>query len=164
MSDIGKLICSTKADKTLMLLGSHSRSEPITYYSSLAPAQKIVIVPSFTLDSGLTIHKVPIAYSTWGTLNVSRNNVLVICHALTGSSDAMDWWRPLIGPGKALDPSRYWMFCANVLGSPYGSASPLSTSPETGEYYGPHFPESTVRDDVRYVSVPNNMILSESSS
>lgn len=73
----------------------------------------------------------------------------MLCHALTGSSDAVDWWRPLIGSGKALDYSRYFIFCANVLGSPYGSASPLSINPETAQAYGPSFPDTTIRDDVR---------------
>lgn len=89
------------------------------------------------------------AYSTWGTLNKSSDNVVIVCHALTGSSDASDWWRPLLGRGKALDSSRYFIFCANVLGSPYGSASPLSVNPATGMRFGPTFPDTTVRDDVR---------------
>jgi homoserine O-acetyltransferase len=119
------------------------------YYSSLVPDQKTSIIPSFTLESGITLINVPIAYSTWGSLNETFDNVLIVCHALTGSSDALDWWRPLIGPGKALDYTNYFIFCANVLGSPYGSASPLSINPHTGRPYGPTFPETTIRDDVR---------------
>lgn len=61
-------------------------------------------------------------------------------------------WGPLMGRGKAFDPSRYFIFCANVLGSPYGTASPITTNPETGELYGPEFPGTTIRDDVRYVT------------
>ena len=117
-------------------------------YSKFVQNQRIASIPSFTLESGETIRSVPVAYSTWGTLSENRDNVLVLCHALTGSSDAVDWWRPLVGPGKALDYSRYFIFCANVLGSPYGSASPVSTNPETGKRYGPDFPETTARDDV----------------
>lgn len=106
-------------------------------------------VPDFTLDSGATLEQAPVAYSTWGALNKTRDNVLVVCHALTGSSDASDWWQPLMGPGKALDYTRYFIFCANVLGSPYGSASPLSVNPGTEKHYGPLFPETSIRDDVR---------------
>jgi homoserine O-acetyltransferase len=95
---------------------------------------------------------VPVAYSTWGSLNETRDNILVVCHALTGSSDASDWWRPLMGAGKALDYTRYFIFCANVLGSPYGSASSLSVNPGTGRQYGPTFPDTTIRDDIRYVA------------
>lgn len=124
-------------------------NNPNNYYASLVLNQKIVTIPTFTLESGITLKQVPVAYSTWGTLNETCNNVLVVCHALTGSSDALDWWRPLMGSGKALDYTRYFVFCANVLGSPYGSASPLSMNPHTGRPFGPTFPETTIRDDVQ---------------
>ncbi|KAI0768117.1 homoserine O-acetyltransferase [Trametes elegans] len=111
--------------------------------------QNIFHVPSFTLESGRTLRDVPVAYKTWGKLNDARDNVMIICHAFTGSSDVEDWWGPLMGRGKAFDPSRYLVFCANVLGSPYGSASPVTINPETGKPYGPEFPLTTIRDDVR---------------
>jgi len=76
---------------------------------------------------------------------------MVICHALTGSADVEDWWGPLIGPGRAFDTKRYFIVCCNSLGSPYGSASPCTINPETGDRYGPEFPLTTVRDDVAYV-------------
>jgi homoserine O-acetyltransferase len=88
-------------------------------YSEIVQNQRIALIPSFKLESGATLQSVPVAYSTWGTLNENRDNVLVLCHALTGSSDALDWWRPLMGVGRALDFSRYFIFCGNVLGSPY---------------------------------------------
>jgi hypothetical protein len=56
-----------------------------------------------------------------------------------------------MGYGKAFDPSRFFIFCANVLGSPYGSASPVTVDPNTGRPYGPTFPRTTIRDDVRCV-------------
>lgn len=65
--------------------------------------------------------------------------------------DAFDWWGLLIGPGRALDSTRYFIFRANVVGSLYGTASPISTNPSTGNPYGPTFPQSTVKDDVQYV-------------
>ncbi|KAF2034215.1 homoserine O-acetyltransferase [Setomelanomma holmii] len=119
------------------------------YYSGLVHNQKIASIPSFTLESGVVLIDVSVAYSTWGALNAAQDNVLVVCHALTGNGDALDWWRPLMGPGKALDYTRYFIICANVLGSPYGSASPLSIDPCTGRTYGPTFPDTTIRDDVR---------------
>jgi homoserine O-acetyltransferase/O-succinyltransferase len=61
-------------------------------------------------------------------------------------------WGPLIGIGKAFDPSHYFIFCANVLGSPYGSASPVTLNPATNQPYGPEFPATTNRDDVRSVA------------
>lgn len=60
-------------------------------------------------------------------------------------------WGPLIGHGKAFDPHRFFIFCANVMGSPYGSASPVAINPETGKPYGPEFPQTSIRDDVRWV-------------
>ncbi|KAK2464883.1 hypothetical protein APHAL10511_002959 [Amanita phalloides] len=111
--------------------------------------QQFLIVPSFTLDYGITLHDVPVAYKTWGALNSARDNVMVICHAFTGSADVEDWWGPLMGRGKAFDPARFFIFCANVLGSPYGTASPVTVNPSTGKRYGPEFPPTTVRDDVR---------------
>lgn len=134
--------------------------------------QTIYIVPSFTLECGQTLHEVPVAYKTWGKLNESRDNVMIICHAFTGSADVEDWsvaiiftilsvtylhdrWGPLMGNGKAFDPTRYFIFCANVLGSPYGSASPITINPDTGKPYGPEFPPTTIRDDVR--SVPSHI-------
>ncbi|KAI9000520.1 homoserine O-acetyltransferase [Trametes punicea] len=111
--------------------------------------QNILHVPSFTLESGSVLKEVPIAYKTWGQLNERKDNVMIICHAFTGSSDVEDWWGPLMGRGKAFDPNRYLIFCANVLGSPYGSASPVTVNPDTGKAYGPEFPLTTIRDDVR---------------
>ncbi|KAK7058054.1 dynein heavy chain, cytoplasmic [Favolaschia claudopus] len=110
--------------------------------------QSILVVPSFTLESGVQLHQVPVAYKTWGTLNSKKDNVMIICHAFTGSADVEDWWGPLMGPGKAFDPQRFFIFCANVLGSPYGSASPVTKNPATGKIYGPEFPATTIRDDV----------------
>ena len=57
-------------------------------------------------------------------------------------------WGPLIGRGKAFDPNRFFIFCANVLGSPYGTASPITLNSNTGRLYGPEFPPTTIRDDV----------------
>lgn len=131
--------------------------------------QNVLIVPSFTLECGTTLRDVPVAYKTWGTLNQTRDNVMIICHAFTGSADVEDWcvpgfadsskltqaeiirWGPMMGRRKAFDPSRFFIICANVLGSPYGSASPVTINPNTGKLYGPEFPPTTIRDDVRYV-------------
>ncbi|KIP08559.1 hypothetical protein PHLGIDRAFT_104203 [Phlebiopsis gigantea 11061_1 CR5-6] len=119
--------------------------------SSLASLleQDIFTAPSFTLESGRTLRKVPVAYKTWGTLNKTKDNVMIICHAFTGSADVEDWWGPLMGRGKAFDPKRYFIVCLNTMGSPYGSASPITINPDTGRPYGPEFPLTTIRDDVR---------------
>ncbi|EOD45340.1 putative homoserine o-acetyltransferase protein [Neofusicoccum parvum UCRNP2] len=125
--------------------------QPENPFSKLIPDQQIAIVPSFTLESGVELFNVPVAYKTYGSLSPAADNAMVICHALTGSADVGDWWGPLLGgPGKAFDISRFFVVCINSLGSPYGSASPVTSKdgdPEKG-LYGPEFPLTTVRDDV----------------
>jgi homoserine O-acetyltransferase len=127
-------------------------SQPENQYASLVPSQSIAIVPSFTLESGVTLQNVPVAYKTFGKLSPIGDNCMVICHALTGSADVADWWGPLLGgSGKAFDKSRFFVVCFNCLGSPYGSASPVTSKngdPSQG-IYGPEFPLTTIRDDVK---------------
>lgn len=115
------------------------------------------MIPSYELESGVTLNNVPVAYKTYGTLSPERDNAMVICHALTGSADVGDWWGPLLGgPGeegkeaRAFDMSRFFVVCFNSLGSPYGSASPVTAKDgdPANEHYGPEFPLTTVRDDV----------------
>jgi homoserine O-acetyltransferase/O-succinyltransferase len=126
-------------------------SQPENPFSRFIPDQNIVVVPSFTLESGVVLKNVPVAYKTFGRLAPSRDNAMVICHALTGSADVGDWWGPLLGgPGKAFDISRFFVVCINSLGSPYGTASPVTNKdgdPDQG-HYGPEFPLTTIRDDV----------------
>ncbi|KAL4980173.1 homoserine O-acetyltransferase [Aspergillus desertorum] len=127
-------------------------SQPENPFSALIEDQTIVIIPSFTLESGVTLHNVPVAYTSRGKLSPDGDNALVICHALSGSADVADWWGPLLGgPGQAFDISRFFVVCLNSLGSPYGSASAVTYkdgNPEKG-LYGPEFPLTTVRDDVK---------------
>lgn len=136
-------------------------SQPENPYSGLITDQNYVLIPSFTLESGVTLHNVPVAYTTRGQLSPEADNALVICHALSGSADVADWWGPLLGgPGQAFDTSRFFVICLNSLGSPYGSASAVTYkdgNPEKG-LYGPEFPLTTVRDDVKY-AFPNRTIL-----
>ncbi|CAL9733138.1 hypothetical protein MOUN0_O14224 [Monosporozyma unispora] len=121
----------------------------INPFSKFVQGQRVVEIPELQLESGITINNFPIAYKTWGNLNEAGDNVLVICHALTGSSDVADWWGPLLGNDLAFDPSRFFIICLNSMGSPYGSFSPLCINEVTGERYGPEFPLCTVRDDVK---------------
>ncbi|KAJ2645249.1 homoserine O- acetyltransferase [Coemansia sp. RSA 1694] len=126
-----------------------SQQGSVTPFLKLVQDQKVMTFPSFVLESGDILHSVPVAYKTWGALNAQGSNCMVICHALTGSSDVADWWGPLLGSGRAFDTSRFFVVCCNVLGSPYGTASPLTTNPATGAPYGPEFPLTSIRDDVR---------------
>ncbi|EEH46565.2 homoserine O-acetyltransferase [Paracoccidioides brasiliensis Pb18] len=127
-------------------------SQPENPFSGLITDQTIAIIPSFTLESGVTLRNVPVAYTTRGKLSASRDNVLVICHALSGSADVSDWWGPLLGgPGQAFDVTRFFVVCLNSLGSPYGSASAVTSrdGDKNKGIYGPEFPLTTIRDDVR---------------
>lgn len=101
------------------------------------------------LERGGTLSEVQVAYRTWGRLDGRGGNAVLVCHALTGSADAGDWWGGLFGAGSALDPSRDFVVCSNLLGSCYGSTGPASLRPGGGGAYGPDFPEVTVRDMVR---------------
>ncbi|KAI1874807.1 uncharacterized protein JN550_002236 [Neoarthrinium moseri] len=128
-----------------------TRQQPENPYVNLIPDQEIAIIPSFTLESGVTLHNVPLAYTTRGKLSPNKDNAMVICHALTGSADVSDWWGPLLGgPGRAFDTSRFFVICMNSLGSPYGTASPVTAKEgdQSNERYGPEFPLTTIRDDV----------------
>lgn len=102
----------------------------------------------FPLESGGSLPSLEIAYHTYGELNHKKNNVVWICHALTASSDAADWWSGLVGEGKAFDTKKYFIVCANILGSCYGSSGPLSLNPESGKKYYSDFPQVTIRDMV----------------
>ncbi|KIW00686.1 homoserine O-acetyltransferase [Verruconis gallopava] len=126
-------------------------SQPENPFSALIPDQSIAVVPSFTLESGVELRNVPVAYKTYGRLSPAADNAMVICHALTGSADVGDWWGPLLGKdGKAFDISRFYVVCMNSLGSPYGSASPVTYADgdPNNPHYGPEFPLTTIRDDV----------------
>ncbi|PQE15056.1 homoserine O-acetyltransferase protein [Rutstroemia sp. NJR-2017a BVV2] len=130
-----------------------TRQQPENPFASLIPDQTIAIIPSFTLESGVTLRNVPLAYSTRGKLSPNGDNAMVICHALTGSADVSDWWGPLLGgPGRAFDISRFFVICMNSLGSPYGSGSPVTCKDgdPKQERYGPEFPLTTIRDDVNF--------------
>ncbi len=104
---------------------------------------------SFTVEAGVTLPGVTVAYRTWGELNAARDNAVVVCHALTGDQNADQWWGPAIGPGRGIDTDRWFVVCANVLGSCYGTTGPPSENPATGRRWGGDFPPVTVRDLVR---------------
>jgi homoserine O-acetyltransferase/O-succinyltransferase len=107
----------------------------------------------FELESGDALVGVQVAYRTWGTLNTMRDNAVLVCHALTGWADVDDWWGPLLGSGRSLDPDRDFIVCSNILGSCYGTTGPTSINPATGVAYGAHFPRITVRDIVRLQAI-----------
>ncbi len=109
----------------------------------------------FVTDHGASLDDVELAVETWGELDAVRGNAILIFHALTGDAhvashpdlpgDGPGWWEAILGPGKAFDTDRYFIICANALGSCYGSTGPRSVGPE-GRKYNLRFPKLTVRD------------------
>ena len=103
----------------------------------------------FILESGQTISEAQLRYMTYGTLNEAKDNVIVVCHALTGNASLHSWWGDLLGPGQAFDTSKYFVVCSNILGSCYGSTGPSSINNSTQSIYGMSFPDVSVQDTVR---------------
>src|SRR5215467_7235469 len=129
------------------------------------------------LECGRTLPHVRVAYETYGTLAPARDNVILVCHALSGDAHAagfsrvapsestrdgfaakdrdaasgkgLGWWDGMIGPGKAFDTDRFFVVSTNLLGGCRGTTGPSSIDPVTGEPYGPDFPVITVADMVR---------------
>jgi homoserine O-acetyltransferase/O-succinyltransferase len=110
----------------------------------------------FKTELGDSFSSLEIAYNTWGSLNESHDNVIWVCHALTANSDVEAWWPGMIGKGLAFDTSKYFIVCANILGSCYGTTGPLSVNPETGRPWFSNFPVITVRDVVRLHEILRN--------
>ena len=129
------------------------------------------------LDCGRDLHPVRVAYETYGALSPRRDNVIMVCHALSGDAHAagysetaagrstrdgfgaddrdgsagkgLGWWDGMIGPGKAFDTDRYFVVSTNLLGGCGGTTGPSSLDPATGRPYGSDFPVITVADMVR---------------
>jgi len=110
------------------------------------------------LDSGRILEPYDITYETYGTLNEEKSNVIVVCHALTGSHHAAGtyaddnktgWWNGLIGPNKAVDTDKYFVICANVIGSCFGSTGPMSLMHPHHDHYRYKFPVVTIKDMVK---------------
>lgn len=102
----------------------------------------------FTLECGRTLPGITIAYDTFGKLNAEKSNVVWVCHALTANSDAAGWWPGVVGETGAINPDKYFIVCANILSSCYGSTGPLSINPETQKPWYSNFPLITIRDMV----------------
>ncbi len=119
--------------------GGYAISPLTRWWRSVAP---------LALELGGALPHYTLAYRTWGRLAPRGDNAVIVCHALTGTADADDWWSALFGPGKALDPARDFIVCSNVLGGCYGSTGPASAD-VAPELRGARFPELTIRDQVR---------------
>jgi homoserine O-acetyltransferase/O-succinyltransferase len=117
--------------------------------TSIPVSGKFLYKEVFPLESGEYLPGFELFYTTYGELNKNRDNVIWVCHALTGNSDFTSWWPGLFGKGKIFDPEKHLIICANMLGSCYGSTGPLSIDPRTRKPYYHNFPELTNRDIVR---------------
>jgi len=110
------------------------------------------------LESGRILEPYDITYETYGHINDNKSNVIVICHALTGSHHAAGiydgerkagWWDGLIGSGKAIDTDKYFVICTNVIGSCFGSTGPISKRASHNDEYRYNFPVITIKDMVK---------------
>ncbi|HEY5800566.1 MAG TPA: homoserine O-acetyltransferase [Burkholderiaceae bacterium] len=118
--------------------------------------QRIHFPEPLTLQSGARLADYALMVETYGTLNADRSNAVLVCHALNAShhvagtyADAPDnvgWWDNMVGPGKPLDTTRFFVIGVNNLGSCFGSTGPMHTNPATGKPYGASFPVVTVED------------------
>ena len=119
-------------------------------YGRMDAAGESFVVHDFVLENGQVLSRAELRYRTYGQLNeTTRDNVVVVCHALTGNASLDGWWGGLLGDGRAFDTSKYFIVCCNILGSCYGSTSPVSICPETQQPYGMDFPDISVQDTVR---------------
>lgn len=103
----------------------------------------------FSLECGDTLPELEIAYTTHGQLSNTKDNVIWVFHALTANADPVQWWEGLVGNRVTIDTDKYFVVCANVLGSCYGTTGPTSINPITGKAYGIDFPKVTIRDMVK---------------
>ena len=110
------------------------------------------------LDCGVELGPYRVAYQTYGALNADKSNAILVCHALTGDQFVAEqhpvtgregWWESMVGPGKVLDPARYYIICSNVLGGCMGTTGPLAKDPGTDQPWNLRFPVVTIGDMVR---------------
>lgn len=141
IQDLFRQICALFMNAHLLTQKDTTKEKAsLRYYRHLEP---------FQLEAGGVLPEITVAYHTWGKLNEASDNVIWVCHALTADANAKEWWPNLIGDGLAFDTKKYFVVCANILGSCYGSTGPSSINPATGVPYYHSFPAITIRDIVK---------------
>lgn len=103
----------------------------------------------FRLAAGGELQPATLRYAIYGEPAPARDNVILVCHALSGSARVADWWAEMFGPDGVFDLERHCVLCSNILGSCYGSTGPTSLNPATGQPFGPDLPMITISDMVR---------------
>ena len=120
-------------------------------------SETLTLPAPLPLDGGRALEGVQVAYEAYGSINAARDNVVLIAHALTGDHHVASphpitgkpgWWSRMVGPGLPIDTDRFFVICANVLGSGMGSTAPASLDAD-GNPFGMRFPVITIRDIVR---------------
>ncbi|HEY3291662.1 MAG TPA: alpha/beta fold hydrolase, partial [Anaerolineae bacterium] len=124
----------------------------------IVKTQSVTFDRVLRLQNGATLQPVTLAYETYGQLNSTRSNAILILHALSGDAhvagynspddEKPGWWDDAVGPDKAFDTNKYFVICSNVIGGCRGSTGPMSINPETGKPFGLSFPVITVADMV----------------
>jgi len=160
-----------------MLGAAGTAGKPVAGSVGSVETQHHELTRPLALDCGIELAAVRIAYETYGELSPTRDNVILVCHALSGDAHAagfsadpsdqstrdgfgaddrdgsagkgLGWWDGMIGPGKAFDTDHYFVISTNLLGGCRGTTGPSSLNPATGMPYGSDFPVITVADMVR---------------
>ncbi len=152
MTPDGRLLTTAAAPSAPPATGAWREGDP-------PGRRRFVDLPgALPLEAGGSLPGVRLAYETWGELNAAADNAVLVLHALTGDSHAAGeagpghptagWWDALVGPGRALDPARWFVVVPNIVGGCQGSTGPSSTAPD-GRPWGSRFPLVTARDAVR---------------
>jgi homoserine O-acetyltransferase len=112
------------------------------------PGERVFLsIGDLVLESGEVLPEVVVAYQSWGKINATQDNVILINHALTGFPDVPGWWPSMVGPGLPFDTDKYFVVCPNVIGGCQGSTGPSSLAPD-GKRWGSRFPAINIRDMV----------------
>ena len=161
-------------DQNMITTMTSSAPKPAAGSVGTVETQYLDLPAPLQLDCGRELFPIRIAYETYGTLSAARDNVILVCHALSGDAHAagysaapvaagtrdgfraeerdgaggrgLGWWDGMIGPGKAFDTEKFFVVSTNLLGGCRGTTGPSSTNPATGRAYGSDFPVVTVAD------------------
>jgi len=140
--------------------GTFESSDAVRSARPLRHLRSVQLPTPLELEKGGKLQLVTVGYETYGTLTKARDNVILVCHAISGDShvashddsDDPGWWEIAVGPGKAIDTNKFFVLCPNLLGGCRGTTGPCSENPATGKPYGCDFPTITIGDMVEVQS------------